>query len=279
MYRLVRILKNYYPAIMFVILEMTAINFYAHATSYTRATLLTTAHRITGRISSAFISIDDYLSLAKTNKILLERLAEAESQLATPVRQIPAEEITDTVAEKYHFTTARIISNSIARQDNFFVINKGLKNGINENMAILAPNGAVAGYVYSCSENFAVCMSILNRRFSIGGQIKNTEYFGSASWDGTDPREITLSDIPRYAQVSSGDTVVSAYSLRFPPECPLGTVVSAGESEDGTTQIIRLQLAAKINSLSNVLVVKYNDFDELNSLSGNLFLDQSESQN
>lgn len=279
MYRLVRILKNYYPVIMFVILEMTAINFYAHATSYTRATLVTTANRITGRISSVFISISDYFRLAKTNKMLLERLAEAESQLATPLRTAADEAITDTVAEKYRFTTARIISNSIARQDNFFVIDKGLKNGINENMAILAPNGAVAGYVYSCSDNFAVCMSVLNRRFSIGGQIKNTEYFGSASWNGTDPREITLSDIPRYAQVSQGDTVVSAYSLRFPPECPLGTVVATEESPDGTTQIIHLQLAAKINALSNVLVVKYNDFDELNTLSGNLFLDHSATQN
>ena len=308
MYRLARILRRYYPVILFVILEETAINFYAHATSYTRATLLATANHITGRVSSLFIAIGDYFSLAKTNKMLLERLAHAESQLATPyiftygvqsdpayVNQIPAD-VTDnninyaavagnnnsmqpTIAEKYHFTTARVTSNSIARQDNFFVIDKGTKEGIAENMAILAPNGGVAGYVYSCSENFAVCMSILNRRFSIGGQIKNTDFFGSAAWDGTDTREVTLTEIPRYAQVAEGDTILSAYSLRFPPGCPVGTVLSAGESPDGTTQIIRLRLTARIGALSDVLVVKYDDFDELNSLSGNLFLDHSSTQN
>ena len=314
MYRLARILKRYYPVILFVILEMTTINFYAHSTSYTRATLLATANHITGRVSSLFITISDYFSLAKTNKMLLERLARAESQLATPtpytfvdtepiVTQSDTPPITDTsidnaddvvttaddknssvqpqslIAEKYRFTTARIISNSIARQDNFFVIDKGTKDGITENMAILAPNGGVAGYVYSCSENFAVCMSILNRRFSIGGQIKNTDFFGSAAWDGTDTREVTLTEIPRYAQVAEGDTILSAYSLRFPPGCPVGTVLSAGESPDGTTQIIRLRLTARIGALSDVLVVKYDDFDELNSLSGNLFLDHSSTQN
>ena len=39
-------------------------------------------------------------------------------------------------------------------------------------------------------------MSVLNGSFSIGGRLKGSEYFGSVYWDGTDPREMTMVDIP-----------------------------------------------------------------------------------
>lgn len=195
MYRLVRFFKRYYAVFLFVLLEAGAISYYANSTSYTRATLLAGAARVTGGIEGFFASAGDYFSLRRENAVLLERLAEAETRLHAA---IPAD---DTLAArtdgmKYLFGTAKVVSNSIARQDNFFVIDKGTADGIEENMAVLSPEGAVAGYVRRHSDHYAVCMSVLNGSFSIGGRLKGSEYFGSVYWDGTDPREMTMVDIP-----------------------------------------------------------------------------------
>lgn len=48
MYRLVRFFKRYYAVFLFVLLEAGAISYYANSTSYTRATLLAGAARVTG---------------------------------------------------------------------------------------------------------------------------------------------------------------------------------------------------------------------------------------
>ena len=111
--------KRYYAVFLFVLLEAGAISYYANSTSYTRATLLAGAARVTGGIEGFFASAGDYFSLRRENAVLLERLAEAETRLHAA---IPAG---DTLAArtdgmKYLFGTAKVVSNSIARQDNFF---------------------------------------------------------------------------------------------------------------------------------------------------------------
>lgn len=110
--------KRYYAVFLFVLLEAGAISYYANSTSYTRATLLAGAARVTGGIEGFFASAGDYFSLRRENAVLLERLAEAETRLHAA---IPAD---DTLAArtdgmKYLFGTAKVVSNSIARQDNF----------------------------------------------------------------------------------------------------------------------------------------------------------------
>ena len=272
MYRLVQFFKKYSSVLLFIILEAGAIGYYASSTSYTRATLLASSNKVTAGIHGIFSSIGDYFTLGRENRMLMERLAETETLLSA--LSTARDTATIPVAEPaYYYSTATVISNSIARQDNFFVINKGTRDGVEENMAILSADGSVAGYVRKCSDKFAVCMSALNRDFRIGGQLKGSEYFGSVYWDGTDAREMTMEDSPTYADVSVGDTLLSAYSSRVPPDTFIGTVSSVKESEDGTYYILRIRLGARMNALGNVLLVKYTDYEELETLAGEYFAD------
>lgn len=273
MYRLILFFRKYYTVLLFILLEAGAISYYAHATSYSRATLLAATTRATAGLHKLFASTGDYFSLRRDNLRLLEQIARLETQQAA--RPVADSVTVDslTAASPYYFTTARIISNSIARQENFFVIDKGSLEGVEENMGVLTPDGAVAGYVRQCSDRYAVCVSVLNRAFTIGGRFLHNEYFGSVGWDGTDARFVTLTDIPRYAEVSVGDTVVSAYSLRFPPDRFIGTVAGVEASEDGTTHLIRLRLGARMTALSHVMLVRFADYDELDELAGPFFSD------
>lgn len=274
MYRLILFFRKYYAVLLFILLEAGAISYYAHATSYTRATLLAASNRATAGLHEGFASVGDYFTLRRDNLRLLDRIAELESRQADMLPAADSLAIDSlTASSPYFYTTARVISNSIARQENFFIIDKGLRDGIEENMGVLTPDGAVAGYVRQCSDKYTVCVSVLNRAFSIGGRFLHNEYFGSVGWDGTDPRFVTLTDIPRYAEVAVGDTVVSAYSLRFPADRFIGTVAGISSSEDGTTHVIRLRLGARMHALSHVVLVRFADYDELDQLAGSYFTD------
>lgn len=273
MYRLVQFLKKYYTVFLFVLLELIAISYYMSSTSYAKAVMRASSVKMTSGVHGAFASVGDYFGLRRENKILLERLSEVQGELYK-IRSA----VTDTIGlsainAPYVFTTAKVISNSIARQDNFFVINKGLRDGVEENMAVLSSNGSVAGFVNKCSDKYAVCVSVLNRDFKIGGQLKHSEYFGSVYWDGTNSRMMTLVDVPRYADVKVGDTLVSAYSLRFPPDTFIGTVASFKESKEGNYYEIKIRLGAPMTALSDVVLVKYDDYAELDALGGGKFAD------
>lgn len=275
MYKLVQFFKKYYPIFLFVLLEVLAINYYAGSTSHTRATLLAATGRTTGGVYSLVSSVGDYFTLRRDNKALLERLAAAENRIALLQAAVGDTVCADSVQARYVCATARVVSNSIVRQDNFFIIDKGTNDGIEENMGVLSADGAVVGYVRSCSEDYSACVSVLNRSFSVGGRLGDSEYFGSVYWDGSDPRTVTLGDIPRYADVAVGDTVRSAYSLRFPSGCLIGTVASIDNSDDGTYYILHIRLGARMNALSDVLLVKFTDYDQLDGLAGEHFADKS----
>ena len=66
--------------------------------------------------------------------------------------------------------------------------------------------------------------------------------------------------------MSNGET-------RFPPDCFIGTVASVSESPDGIYHVIKIRLGAKMNALSDVLLVKYTDYEELETLAGEHFSD------
>ena len=55
--------------------------------------------------------------------------------------------------------------------------------------------------------------------------LKKGNVTGSVEWDGTDPRFLTLRNIPKSTPVAKGDSVVtSRYSANFPPSIMVGTV-------------------------------------------------------
>lgn len=273
MSRLLRFLKKYYVLFLFLLLEGAALSYYIESTSYTRANTYAVSNIVAGTFRELFSDVSDYFSLRKENERLVAELAEARNELS--YYRDSLYNVTDytAVTSRYSFIPAKIISNSITRQENYFVLNKGLRDGAEPNMAVLSTGGGVAGYIQDCSDSYSVCMSIINRDFRIGGRLKGKEHFGSVFWDGVSPRYVTLSDIPHYAAIEKGDTILSAYSLRFPPDSFIGTVDSYRESVDGTYFEVKVKLGTDMSVVSDVMLVRFSDMSELDELAGEQFLD------
>lgn len=269
MYKLILFLKRVSVPLLFVLIELFALGYYMRATSFTRARLLVVSNAVAGGMNSSIRSVVDYFGLRKENKVLTDRIVELEARIADYERSDDWQPRQQEEIESYLFTSARVVRNAVFGQNNFFTIDKGLRDDVEANMAVLTPEGYVAGYVVECSERWAVCMSVANRDFTMGGKGAHNEYMGSVEWLGDDYRRVNLSDVPYYANFAVGDTIVSTVSYRFPPDRIIGVVEEFEPTEDKMNSHLRVRLAADLSRLDRVLVVKFVDGQEFFDLQSN----------
>jgi rod shape-determining protein MreC len=266
MYKLVLLLKRVAAPLLFLVVEIVALSYYTSSTSFTRARLLSVSNSVVGSMNASLRSVGDYFSLRDENRMLTDRVVELESQLARYATSEEVVRLNEEEISPYLFTTATVVRNSVFGQNNFFTINKGLRDDVEANMAVLTPEGYVAGYVVDCSERYSVCMSMANTAFTMGGKARGSEYMGSVAWDGGDYRKVKLTDVPYYAAFKEGDTIVSTVSYRFPPDRVVGVVEKFEATADKMNSEVVVRLAADLSRLDKVLVVKYLDGEELHQL-------------
>lgn len=212
---------------------------------------------LTHSIEEKISNTRSYLNLRDVNNALaaenvalknsIERLVRTENSLFFSV--------TDSVfKQQYTHTSAKVIDNSINKQKNFFTVNKGRRQGVTVDMAVISGEG-VAGVIVSCSENYSLAMSLLNLDFRLSARIKTNGYYGSLNWDGIHYREAILSEIPQHVTVNVGDTIeTTGYSAIFPEGIMIGTVRDF-EKMGGDFYKIIITLATDFKKLQFVDIV------------------------
>ena len=266
MTKFVLFLKKIYVGLLFILLEAFALHFYANSTDYTRAKMLAVSNTAVGGIYGVFADIGAYFSLGKQNRMLVGEIARLQNELESYQRDASVQRLPEGEIGLYEYTPARVINQSVSRQENFISLDRGLRDGVTADMAVVTPDGCVAGYVLACSEKYAVAISVLNTSFRTSGAVKGKDFFGSVYWDGVDHRQVVLSEIPKYAQLAVGDTVVTTqYSSIFPPDVLIGTV-AGWELKNATFYEVRVDLATPMSRLKDVLLVHYTDAAERRAL-------------
>ncbi len=158
---------------------------------------------------------------------------------------------------RHEYMVARVVRNSIDRRENYMMVDRGAKDGVERGMAVVSLDGYAVGYVEAVSENNAICVSILNSEFRTSGAIAGGDHFGSISWPGRDPRVVRLSEVPKYANIARGDTVVTrGYSFHFPDGMLVGTIESFEEQEATASYNIMVRLGVDVAALRVVMLVK-----------------------
>lgn len=197
---------------------------------------------------TAFI---DYFGLKTENQRLAWENAQLRNQLSryTKTDSLPDPQTAD-------YIVARVVNNSFTKRDNYITIDKGSKQGIRADMALINDQGIV-GYVLDCSDNYSVAISVLNTTdFRTSGKIKGSDFTGSIMWDGLDYRKVYFDEIPKYADMNLGDTVVTTdYSNIFPSERPIGTIINF-ELINGTFFKAQVKLFTDFSRLKYVYAVE-----------------------
>lgn len=264
MYRLLEFIRRSYVTLLFIVLEAIAIGFYARSTYYTQATILAGANALTGGLAGAITDIGGYFSLARENKALAKRVADLEQQLAYYGGLVDTTATIDIAELQYEFMPARVVSSSINRTHNFITLNKGLRDGVMNDMAVLSPSGEAVGYILDCSERYSVAISILNTSFRTGCKIKGDGYSGSIEWNGGSTYSVTMCELSKYAKIEIGaEVVTTGVSHYFPSDMLIGWVESYELDESKTYYNATVRLAADFSNLHNVILVKYIDREEV----------------
>ena len=272
MYKLIEFIRRIYVVLLFIVIEAIALNYYAHSSYYTQAKILSHANRVTGGVQSAIFGVRHYFTLRHENELLSERIADLEMELAVYREQVAAAGIDSLQPHidelsQYRYTTARIVSNSIARDRNYITLNGRIMHGVTENMAVISPDGVMVGYVIGCSERYSVVMPLLNIDFRTSGKIAGDDHFGSISWGGGSPYKMEMTELSKYADIEVGDEVVSSgLSHYFPEGVKIGYVESYSLNDTQTAYDVVIRLAADVTKISNVIVIENLDYGEVSHL-------------
>ena len=174
-----------------------------------------------------------------------------------------------TIRPQYEFITAKSIRNSIIGTNNWLIINRGTSDGIEPDMAVVSPEGVV-GIVRHVSRNYALVMSLLHRESKLSVALpKQKNAFGSLTWDGGNPKEMTLRYIPQHVSVQENEPVVtSGYSLMFPQGHPVGKVRGTPKTDPENPYFleIKVSLSQDMSTVRDVSVIRNLYKAELDSL-------------
>lgn len=264
MYRFFLFLRRIVFVLLFITIEAFALHYFANSSSYNQAKAVNVSNFLVGDIYTGIQSVKHYFSLARENRQLNDEVARLRERLESYELRDSLPALPGAAAGEeipYLYTTARVSNNSINKSQNLITLNKGLRDGVKPDMAVVS-NGAIAGYIVNSSDKFSVAVSILNTRFRTSGRISGGDYFGSVYWDGLQTDEVVLTEIPKYAPIAVGDTIVTTdYSSYFPPELKIGTITGF-ELINNTYYDARVKLFADMAALNHVLLVDYVDRDE-----------------
>ena len=215
--------------------------------------------------SSIFSSyVFSYLNLRDKNQILIEENLE--------LRKIYYEynyntkNLESNSLESKPLNTANIIMNSINKSKNIIVIDKGILEGINEEMGVITSMGVV-GIIKSVTKNYASIISLLNTDLKVNAILKNSSTIGSITWDGLNSKTLKLNDIPLSSSLKIGDTVVTGgMSFYFPKGIPIGSITNYDNSSLEGYYDIDVDVFNDFSSLSNVYILERTDNEEIKTL-------------
>ena len=259
------ILKNVHW-LLFFLLTYFSLYLFVHNNEFQRSKYLSVFQETAGQIHLVSNSVESYMNLKTINAELMQQVAVLEQELRSVKREVkvlseqiyPADvhRFEDAYSNAYSFLPAQVVNNQVARMDNNYItLNKGSLAGVKEDMGILSPTGIV-GVVISVSPHFSRVLPILNPKYQPNCKIKETNFFGTLSWDGKDPRYSSLKELPQHAEFNIGDTIVtSGFSTVFPAGVPVGTIENKFKNKGESYNSVTVKLFTNFSALSEVLIV------------------------
>lgn len=258
---------------LFLFLEVIAFYLIIRNNRYQRASFINSANNISSGIYESFSNATDYFDLKEANESLARENARLRENQLSAYAEIFGDNVVvnDTIyGKKYLYVEAKVINNSVNKQNNYLTLNKGSLNGIQPGMGVIGSKGVV-GIIKNVSANYSTVLSILHSRASISAKLKRTSYFGSMKWDGKNYRNGVLTDIPNHVSINLGDTVVtSGYSSIFPDNTAIATILDYGKPEGENFYDIKVRFINDLKSISHVYVVKNIHKTEIEELENSI---------
>jgi rod shape-determining protein MreC len=251
-------LRRHYFILLFLLLETVSLVLFFNFNEFQNTAIYNISSTFTGAINSTFRNISEYFSLRKTNQTLVEEMAKLHSRL--PDAYYKADVYSyfrkDTLFKlQYRYISAKVISNTTNKRNNFLMINKGSFQGIKNNMGVILGN-RIVGQVVSVSSHFSWIMSMLNKDSKISGKFKKNNQLVNIEWPGGNYRKGSVKEIPKHVEIKIGDTIItSGNSDIFPEGIMIGTISDFTVAQDENFNNGTILFSTDFNSLGYVEII------------------------
>lgn len=262
-------IKRYNYVFLFLLLEVVALVIMGRGTYYQNSRLLRTGNAIAGCWYSWVEGIEGYFDLRAEN----DRLAQENAMLRAHQEESYLKYndsvfvVEDTVfRQRFSYMDAQIIKTSVNGQSNFLLIDRGSRQNVKPDMAVISPDGIV-GVVVSTTNNFASIMPVLHPDSRNSVKLKRTGSTGSLIWEGGDYRYAYMVDVPSTHKLYAGDTVVtSGFAHDFPEGIMVGFIDKLYLLKGTGFYKVRIRLSTDFSSLQHVYVINNYFKEEQDSL-------------
>lgn len=272
------ILKNS-NKLLFLLLLCISLILTIQSHSYHRSKVVNSANFVTGGAYQQISDIREYFNLKNQNKQLVQENNYLKKVLYntsdTTIIQTRFEPTRVTYGDTlFNVTTARVINNSYNKPNNYLTINKGSKQKIESDMGVVNSLGIV-GIVEKTSDNYATVQSVLNIKSAINAKVKNSNHFGSLTWNAKNVGYVQLIDVPRLAQIRKGDTIVTGgRSTIFPENIPIGCIEKVYLDIETNNFTIDVRLFNDMTNLGNVYIIDNINKAEIIALEKETYKDE-----
>lgn len=227
--------------------------------------------------SSAADSVADYVAQVKLRSNIeyeYNQLKAAYDQMV--YRALLAEELEDTnqrlllLLGEYQQRAsmnplhARVVARAPGNWFSVFTLNKGSKDGVKRNMAVITPEGLI-GNVVEVTANECKVTTIIDSNFSVGALIESTRAQGSIRGSlGMDGKALCrMYYLPVGSVPRPGDNVItSGVGQGFPSGLPIGTVRESTRSQEDNKFYIVVEPKADFERIEDVLILRYEPLAE-----------------
>lgn len=262
-------LYRYHAFFLLLLLQALCLYLIIANNRYHQAIAFNVSDEMVGRSMSVYKEVTGYLALGESNRMLSEENARLHNY--NPSLQYSDTSSVKTVHDStlqqfYSYIPARVIQSSTNETNNYIVINKGSKAGIEPRMGVVGPQGVV-GIVKTVSPHFATLYTLLHSRVTVSARVGRNGSRGTLRWDGRNPDYSNLEEITRQEVLHEGDTIfTSGVSRIFPDNIPIGTIESFKLKEPGNFYEIRVKLGTNFRRADYVYVVNNLMHLEMDSL-------------
>ncbi len=260
-------IRRFFNLILFLILEIVCVILIEHTNTLQGNDIVSSANMVSGIVYKKQSDVVYYFGLRKMNDSLVNENARLRWQIDQlhSVDTLKDSLVHRTIATldssthivkfaDYLYRTARVINNSTNASDNYITINRGSKDGIAKNMAVISGTGIV-GRVEHVSAHFASVLSILSSKQKVSAKLKDGTN-GYIIWDEKQPDVLIMTDVPQQVKVKKGDSVYTAIFSIFSPDILIGTVQKTVVVKKNAMQLIYLQSSTNFHNLQYVYVIE-----------------------
>ncbi len=246
---------------LFIILEIISVVMLMNSFSYQRMLSFNAASDISGDVFNTYHKMTDYFDLKEKNQQLLEENGRLFNMLLT-YTLAPDSSFSEKKVASFQYIPAIVIRNTMNHVNNYIVLNKGKKQGIQKEMGVLSSKG-IAGIIIGVSQNYSLAMSLLNTHTHISARIKKNHQLVNVIWGKKQGRQGEVVDISAHIQLNRGDTIItSGNSFIFPAGINIGTIGNFEKSKNHNLNKAGLDFSTDFNSLHYVYIIKSLDKKE-----------------